>query len=117
MIWDFTCADTVCQSYIKSTCRKAGEAARIREQVKTTKYASLSDNFFFCPIAIEAFGSFGSEGRKLVDEIGKKLQETTGEKKSKSFLLSIANQRGNAASILGTIPQTSEKLDAIYYVI
>lgn len=68
----------------------------------------------FCPIAIETFGSWGGEGRKLVDEIGKKFQATTGERKSKSFLLqkiSIANQRGNATSIFGAIPQTTEKLD------
>lgn len=43
-----------------------------------------------------------------MDIIGKKLQESTCEKKYKSFLLQrigIANQKGNAVSIFGKISQ------------
>ena len=56
---------------------------------------------------------------KRTDEIGDML-DATGEPKSKSFLIqriSIANQRGNAASVLGTIPEDGERLDDIFYVI
>lgn len=119
-MWDFTSADTVCQSYIKSTSRKAGAAAKIRENAKRLKYASLENNFEFCPVSIETFGSWGEDGRKLIDEIGKKLQEVSGESRSKSYFLqriSIAIQRGNAASMLGTIPDCTERLEEIYYVI
>jgi len=120
LIWDFTCADTSCQSYINATRRRAGAAAEMRENAKKAKYASLEDNFYFIPVAVETFGSWGLEGKKLIDAIGKKLQEATLEKRSKSFFLqrlSIANQRGNAASILGTIPDSMEKFDEIYYVV
>ena len=49
-------------------------------------------------------------------EIGKKVIEETGEKRSTFFLfqsISIAIQRGNASCILGTVPH-SEGLDEIF---
>lgn len=98
-----------CQFYVTWTCHRAGSAASTRENSKRTKYRAL-DNFYFCPISIETMGSWGEHGRKLIDEIGKKLNQSTGEQRSKSFLLqriSIANQRGNAASKLGTRNKTS----------
>ena len=64
-------------------------------------------------------GSRGEEGKKLINEIGKKLKEATGEARSKSFLIqriSIANQRGNATSIFGILPQDNDKFDEIYYI-
>lgn len=71
-------------------------------------------------MSIETMGPWGEECRKLIDEIGRMLKETTGETKAKSFLtqrISIANQRGNAASVLGTAAKDTEKFDEIYYVI
>ena len=55
---------------------------------------------------IETFGSWGSEGHKLVKEIGKRVIEETVEKCSAFFLfqsISIAIQRGNTSCILGTV--------------
>ena len=34
LIWDFTCADTLCQSYVKHTAKEPGKAAEIRENFK-----------------------------------------------------------------------------------
>lgn len=104
---------------MKSSCKRAGGAVRCRECVKKTKYSSLDDRFCFVPIAIETLGTWGDEGKKLIDEIGEKLSEKTRENRSKSYLIqriSIALQRGNAASILGTIPDSKEKLDTVYYI-
>lgn len=120
LVWDFTCADTLCKSYVKSTSKTRGAAANTRETVKKSKYASLEDRFCFVPIAIETMGSWGADGRKLVEDIGKKLMEATGETRSKSFLyqrISIAIQRGNAAAILGTIPESVNKFDEVYYIL
>ena len=69
-------------------------------------------------IGIETFGSWGSNGHKLVKEIGKKVIEETDEKKSAFFLFqsisnSIAIQKGNVSCILGTVPH-SEGLDEIF---
>lgn len=120
LVWDFTCADTFCKSYLKSTSKHRGGAANTRETRKKSKYASLEDRFCFVPIAIETMGSWGTDGRKLVENIGNKLMEATGETRSKSFLyqrISIAIQRGNSAAILGTIPESFEKFDAVYYIL
>ena len=49
-------------------------------------------------------------------EIGAKIREVTGEKRSTFFLLqniSMAIQRGNAACIIGTVP-VSEGLDEVF---
>lgn len=120
LIWDFTSADTTCQSYVKTTCRNPGGAADLRESAKRTKYQCLEDNFIFYPISIESMGPWGKDGKRLIDQIGKLLKESTGEPKAKSFLIqrmSIANQRGNTASILGTLPEDLEKLEEVYYVV
>lgn len=51
---------------------------------------------------------------ELIDEIDKALKQTTSDKKSNNFLL---QRISNAASFFSTIPQFTEKLDEIYYVI
>ena len=116
LIWDVTVADTVCQTYVEQCSKKAGAAAEAREAGKTSKYTTLSESYWFTPIGLETFGSWGSEGLKIVKEIGKKVIEETGEKRSTFFLfqsISIAIQRGNASCILGTVPH-SEGLDEIF---
>ena len=67
------------------------------------------------PIAVETFGSWGSDSLKFIKEIGKRIQETTGEKRATAYLvqsISMTIQKGNAASILGTVGPT-RKLDEI----
>ena len=116
LIWDTTVADTVCQSYVDSCSKSAGAAAEAREGVKSSKYTELAQTYCFTPIGIETFGSWGSNGHKLVNEICKKVMEETGEKRSTFYLfqsISIAIQRGNASCKLGTVPH-SEGLDEIF---
>ena len=116
LIWDATVADTPCNSYINQTSKLAGAAAEAREFSKTLKYTKLSESYCFVPIGIETFGSWGTDGHKLVKEIGRKVVEETGEKHSTFFLfqsISIALQRGNASCVLGTVPQT-EGLEEIF---
>ena len=116
LIWDTTVADTVCQSYVDQCSKKVGAAAEARENSKTSKYTGLSESYWFTSVGVETFGSWGSEGHKLVKEIGKKVMEETGEKRSAFFLfqsISIAIQRGNASCVLGTVPH-SEGLEEIF---
>ena len=61
-------------------------------------------------------GSWGTEGHKLIKEIGQKVAEETGENRSTSFLfqsISIAIQRGNSSCVLGTVSHT-EGLEEIF---
>jgi len=116
LIWDVTVADTVCQSYVNQCSNNPSAAANIRETQKITKYQNLATDYCFVPIGIETFGSFGTEGHKLLKAIGKKIMEVTGEKRSTSYLfqrISIAIQRGNSCCILGTVPH-SEGLEEVF---
>ena len=54
-------------------------------------------------MAIETFGPWAPMGIKLIKEVGRKICDLTGEKRSMSYLLqsiSIAIQSGNAASVM-----------------
>ncbi|XP_055345638.1 uncharacterized protein LOC129593381 isoform X2 [Paramacrobiotus metropolitanus] len=109
LAWDVTCVDTVALSHIKSNSTAAGSAAAQAEDRKTRQYAYLVGRYIFAALAFETFGPWGKSASALVKEIGKRLQQHTGEPRSHEFLrqrLSIEIQRGNAASVLGTIDLT-----------
>ena len=77
----------------------------------------MAQDYHFTPIAIETYGAWGTESHKIIKEIGKKVMETTGEKRSTFYLtqrISIALMRDNAACILGTVPPT-EGLEAQWF--
>ena len=67
---------------------------------------------------METFGGWGPEGAAIIKSLGKMIQNRTGEKRSTFFLfqaISLAVQRGNAASVLGTA-RIGENLDEIYHL-
>ena len=50
-------------------------------------------------MGVETYGAYGPQGIKLVKQMGKKIQDATGENFSTFFLfqnISMAIQRGNA---------------------
>lgn len=101
---------------MKKCSKNVGAAAEDREKIKIDHYEELANNYLFVPIAVETFGTWGSHGYKLIKEIGKKVMEVTGERRSTFFLtqsISMAIQRGNASCVLGTLPP-SESLDEIF---
>jgi hypothetical protein len=76
----------------------------------------LKSNYIVTLVAIETFGLWAPMGLKLIKEVGKKIGDLTGEKRSTSYLLqsiSIAIQHGNAASVMGTV-YNDRKLEEIY---
>ena len=87
----------------------SSKAQKILEQLRIS-------HDFFVPIGIETYGSWGTEGLKLIKTIGQKLKEATGERQSTFFLtqnISMAIQRGNASCVLGTVPR-SEGMEEIF---
>ena len=65
-----------------------------------------------------AWGAWGTEGLAFIKTIGQKIQHLTGNNLATFYLfqsISMAVQRGNAASILGTV-KPGKKLDEIYYL-
>ena len=81
-------------------------------------YEELTNDYKFIPIAVETFGSWGQQGHSLVKEIGQKLCDITGDKRSTFYLfqrISMAIQRGNAASVLGTV-SSSSNMEEIFFL-
>ena len=76
------------------------------EARKVAKYSELSVVHTFVPIAVETFGAWGPEAISFITELGRRIAAVTGEPRSTAFLrqrIDVALQRGNAASVLGTL--------------
>jgi hypothetical protein len=118
LVWDATCSDTLCKSYVSLTSRTAGAAAAKAENKKRALYSQLPTQYTLCPFAVETLGSFGDDAMQLVRELGARLRQSSGDAREKTWLtqrISVAIQRGNAASILATMPPTAKNFDNIYH--
>ena len=70
------------------------------------------------PVAMETLGSIAPMGMQFIKEVGSRIKDVTGDKRSTVHLfqrLQINIQKGNAAAVAGTLPSTS-RLDEIYYL-
>ena len=118
LVWDFTCRDTLAPSHISKSNAGAGVVAADAEADKTRKYSNLEESHIFTPVSVETMGRWGPSALRLITELGSKIAGATGEPRSTSFLLQsigMAVQRGNAISVLGTLPTTSN-LDEVFYI-
>ena len=98
---------------------ESAAAAALAETRKFKKYLPrIPIMYQFCPFAVETLGTSGESDLQVGKRVGKRLNQCTGENRSRSFLIpsiSIATQRGNAASIIATIPKGT-KLTEIFYL-
>ncbi|KAJ4447416.1 hypothetical protein ANN_09423, partial [Periplaneta americana] len=116
LIWDSTCVDTLAPFHLPNTSRHAASAAELAVKKKVNKYVHLLDNYIFVPFAVETFGPWSHDAKVLVSQIGQILISITGDRRCTTYLrqrLSIAIQRGNAMSVLGTLPESSP-LDELF---
>ena len=119
LAWDVTCNDTLATAYVRITSVTAGGLASWSEDRKLEHYENLGDRYIMTPIAIETMGSWGQMGLEFIKELGARLIKVNKDSRSTSYLfqaLSMITQKGNAASILGTIPK-AEELEEIYYLV
>jgi len=106
LAWDFTCPDTVAPTHLLNSSQASGSAAQAAESRKCLKYAGLATSHVFVPVAVETLGAWGPEAARLVGEVGRRLGIAQHEPRAGSFLrqrISLAMQRGNAISVLGTL--------------
>ena len=105
------------KSYVKKASKEAGSAAAGREDKKVDKYSNLSEFYHFVPVGVETYGAYGPQGLKLVKQIGKKIQDATGEKLSTFYLfqrISIAIQKGNAKCVTDCVKDRSSGLEVLF---
>jgi len=105
LIWDATCVSTFAASHLPATVARAGAAAEAAAGRKRLKYSNFLANYWFVPVAVEVTGVICDEANTFLNEIGRRLRNRGQDPRSGAFLrqrLSIAVQRGNASSIMGT---------------
>ncbi|XP_063359880.1 uncharacterized protein LOC134658517 [Cydia amplana] len=118
LAWDATCVDTLAPSHVEGSARKPGTAADQAQTLKRRKYAFLTDRYDFAALAIETLGPWSTDTKQLIKEVSVRLIGVSGDHRAGSFLaqsLSLAVQRGNAASILGSIPEAGS-FGEIFYI-
>ena len=117
LVWDFTCVNTIARSHLGLSTNEAGSLSVSAEERKKRKYATLSDNYSFTPIAIETLGPWGPDAFSFIKELGRRLSLSTGDPRSGPFLkqkISIAIQRGNACCISGSLPRSPDLSECFY---
>ena len=70
------------------------------------------------PAAVKTMGAWGHSSLKFVQEIGERITVASGDKQATYKLLqniSLEVQRGNIASILGTLP-TPKSFNQLFYL-
>ena len=110
LVWDATSPDTFTPSYLQSATSAAGAVAALAENRKNAKYGCLDSTYTFTPIAIESSEACGPLTMGFLSDLGNRLKLATGEENSFKYLLqrlSVAVQRSNAASALGTTTHPS----------
>ena len=108
LVWDATCADTFAPSYISDAASGVGVVAAQAEARKVAKYQHLDTSHSFAPVSVETSGVFGPQTHAFLKNLGRRITLATGEVRSFSYLIqrmSVAIQRGNAASVAGTTGQ------------
>ena len=100
-----TCPDTFTPSYLPSASTGVGAVAAAAEERKKRKYSHLDQCHLFGSVTIETTGVFGPETMEFLREMGRRLQLVSADHNTTTYLiqrLSVAVQRGNAASVLGS---------------
>ena len=59
LVWDFTCVNTIADSYLKDTCIQPGAGAEKAEKAKLSKYEEIRKDYYMVPIAVETFSAWG----------------------------------------------------------
>ena len=112
LVWNVTVVDILASSYIATTSAEAAESRKQR------KYELFEDRFVVQPVGFETLGSWGPAARTFLSDIGRRIEQATGRKRSSEFLrqrISMEIQRGNAASVMGTAETSKDGINAFYF--
>ena len=104
LVWDATCCDIFAASHIGAAVSEPGAWAAKADKV--SKYCHLDTCYQFVPVAVETCGTFGPQAGEFFRELGRRVRRATLEPNAYKYLvqrISVAVQRGNAASVLGSL--------------
>ena len=107
LAWDFTCSYMLSTTYIPKTSVDVGMLDNRQEEMKLKRYENLASSHIVMPVGIETLGSWGSMGLSFIKELGLRITTVTKENIATTFpfqALSLAIQRGNAISVMNTVP-------------
>ena len=99
LVCDVTCSDSL-------AIREPGAVSAAAEHRKRSKYSHLNATHHFIPIAVETLGVLGEDAHSFFWDLAKRLEAVNEDRRSHQLLLqqvAVAVQRGNAASVLGSI--------------
>lgn len=86
----------------------AGSIAALAENRKRLEYTNLSECSSFLSFVVETLNHWGPQAKLLGTEVSDHLVEASSDQKAGSNFhqrISLAIERGNVASFLGTMPQ------------
>jgi hypothetical protein len=110
LVWDVTIVDALAGSCVLKTSEVSSFAAEMACKRKHSKCSStISSNYIFKGLAFETLGPWCKEAIDFINVIENRLIAESGDSISKKFLFErifLAIQRGNAASIRGTFPDS-----------
>ena len=86
LTWDATIVTTLAESYLSSSSTSAGSASELAAAKKIEKYADLSAEYLFQPIALESLGPVNNSSKAFVAELGRRISLISGEAKEELFL-------------------------------
>ena len=102
LVWDATVTDTYAASNIFESAIRVGSAALKAEENKRAKYSQLSTTYLFEPLAFETSGVCGKSTNSVINELGSRLCDASGDPREASWLrqrISVAILRGNVTCI------------------
>jgi len=106
LLWDVTVVSPLAASYVDKAATDASAVADMAATRKIDKYASLSSEYTFEPIAVENLGALSSSTLSFVSELGRRICSHTADPRDTSFLfqrISVAIQRFNSVLLHDTL--------------
>ena len=98
LVWDVTVVCPLADSYVAMAAREPSSTAELAASNKSAKYAGLTADYHFQPIAVESLGPANESAVQFLTAVGKRIAQQTGDERETVFLfqrLSVLVQRFN----------------------
>jgi hypothetical protein len=108
-VCNVTCVDTLAVTHLNCCSRRSSSADLSAEKLKHSKYSRIKESHNFIAFSVETFGPWSADAKENKD-LSKLLFEKSGVSQSPTYFqqrISIAVQRGNAASVLRAVAKSS----------